>query len=69
MQLVLTVLYFCWLIAVLTFLWLIYRQTSTYIHKMEATMLNSNTASAEAALKSAEAAAKLAEMMEQEHHA
>jgi len=69
MQLVLTILYFCWLIAVLIFLWLIYRQTSTYIHKMEATMLTSNTAAAEAALKSAEAAAKLAEMMEQEHHA
>ena len=69
MQLILTLFYLIWLIAVLIFLFLIWRSTTHYIRHMEDTMLQSRTVSAQAALKSAEVANKLAEMLEKEHHA
>ena len=70
MQLLLTIFYLCWLIAVLVFLFLIWRSTTRYIRKMEETMLQSRAISSEAALKSAEAANRLAGMLEaKEHHA
>ena len=70
MQVVLTIFYLVWLIAVLIFLGLIYWSTTRYIRKMEETMIENRTIVSEAALKSAEATAKLAEMLEEkEHHA
>lgn len=69
MQLVLTIFYLLWLIAVLIILGLIYWSTMLYIRKMEKTMIENRTIVSEAALKSAETAEKLAEMLEKEHHA
>ena len=69
MQIILTLFYLIWLIAVLAFLFLIYRTTTRYIRHMESTMIQSRAVSAEAALKSAEAANRLAEILEKEHHA
>jgi hypothetical protein len=66
---VLYIFYIFWLCAVLAFLFLIWWSTTRYIRKMETTMIASRAISAEAALKSAEAAAKLADMLEKEHHA
>ncbi len=68
-QTILTIFYLVWLCTVLVFLWLIWWSTTRYIHRMEQTMLVSRAISAEAALKSADAAAKLAEMLEKEYHA
>ncbi len=64
MQIVLTIFYLMWLIAVLVFLFLIYRWIRSYVQRAEKTTLQSSELSAQAALKSAEAAAKLAEMLE-----
>ena len=69
MQLILTIFYLVWLIAVLIFLFLIWRTTRRYTRKMEQTTLMASEISSQAALKSAEIAAKLAEMLEKEHHA
>jgi uncharacterized membrane protein len=70
MMLLLTIFYLIWLIAVLIFLFLIWWSTTRYIRKMEDTMIQSRAISAQAALKSAEAASRLAEMLEEkEHHA
>jgi hypothetical protein len=66
---ILYIFYIFWLCAVLAFLFLIWWSTTRYIRKMENTMIQSRAISAEAALKSAEAAAKLAAMLEKEHHA
>ncbi len=69
-QTTLMIFYLCWLVTVLALLFSIFLMTYRYIHKMEETMIASRAISAEAALKSAEAAAKLAEMLEaREHHA
>ena len=71
MQIVLTIFYVCWLLAVLVFLFLIWRTTRSYIREMEGTVLDAIRVSAEAARTSAEAAAKLATVLESEqnHHA
>ena len=69
MQLALTIFYIFWLCAVLVFLFLIWRTTHRYIRKMEGTTLQASEMSAQAALKSAEVATKLAEMLEREQHA
>lgn len=66
MQLALTIFYVCWLCAVLVLLVLIWQTTVRYIRKMEATMLQSRAISAEAALKSAEVARRLAELLAEE---
>ncbi len=67
---VLYIFYVCWLCAVLAFLILIWLTNRSYIRKMEETTIASQATSADAALKSAEVAAKLAEMLEEkEHHA
>ncbi len=66
---ILYIFYVFWLCAVLVFLILIWLTNRNYIRKMEKTMIDSRAISAEAALKSAEVAAKLAEMLEKEHHA
>jgi hypothetical protein len=50
-------------------LFAIFLITYRYFRKMEATMLQSRSISAEASFKSAEVAAKLADMLEKEHHA
>ena len=68
-QVLLTIFYLVWLIAVLVFLGLIYWQNKRYIHHMETTMIASRAVSSEAALKSAQAAEKLAEMLQEERHA
>ncbi len=68
MQIILTIFYLFWLIAVLIFLFLIYRQIRGYIQHAEKMTLQSSELSAQAALKAAEAAAKLAEMLGAEHH-
>ncbi len=68
-QTILTIFYLVWLCAVLAFLWLIWWTTTRYIHRMEETMLTSRAIEASAALKSAEVANRLAEMLEKEHHA
>jgi uncharacterized membrane protein len=64
MQVVLTIFYLMWLIAVLVFLFLIYRQTRDYVQRAEKTTLVSSELTAQAAQKSAEVAAKLADMLE-----
>ena len=70
MQLILTIFYIVWLCTVLVFVVLNWYNNMRYTRKMEETMLTSRGISAEAALKSAEAAAKLAAMLEEkEHHA
>ncbi len=69
MQIILTIFYLFWLIAVLVFLFLIYRWIRSYVQHAEKTTLVSSELAAQAALKSAEAAAKLAEMLEKENHA
>ncbi len=69
MQSILTIFYLVWLVTVLILLGLIYRSTTRYIREMERTMIASRAISAEAALKSAEAATKLAAMLEKELHA
>ncbi len=69
MQIVLTIFYLLWLIAVLVFLFLIYRWIRSYVQRTEKTTLQSSELSAQSALKSAEAAAKLADLLEKEHHA
>ncbi len=66
---VLYIFYVFWLCAVLAFLILIWLTNRSYVRKMEDTMIKDRAISAEAALKSAEVAAKLAEMLEKEHHA
>ena len=67
---VLYIFYVFWLCAVLASLILIWLTNRSYVRKMEETMIKSREISADAALKSAEVAAKLAEMLEkQEHHA
>jgi len=66
---VLYIFYVCWLCAVLAFLILIWLTNRNYIRKMEETMIASREISAQAALKAAEVAAKLAELLEKEHHA
>ena len=66
---ILYIFYVFWLCAVLVFLILIWLTNRNYIRKMEKTMIDSRAISAEAALKSAEVAAKLAEMLEKERHA
>ncbi len=63
------IFYVFWLCAVLAFLILIWLTNRSYVRKMEDTMIKDRAISAEAALKSAEVAAKLAEMLEKEHHA
>ena len=63
------IFYVFWLYAVLAFLILIWLTNRSYVRKMEDTMIKDRAISAEAALKSAEVAAKLAEMLEKEHHA
>lgn len=68
MQNALTIFYILWLCAVLAFLFLIWRTTTRYIHKMEETMLQSRAISAQAALKSAEAADTLAHLLAEERH-
>ncbi len=68
MQIVLTIFYVCWLLAVLVFLFLIWRTTHRYIREMEGTVLDAIRVSAEAARTSAEAAAKLATVLESENH-
>ncbi len=71
MQLILTIFYITWLCAVLGFLFLIWRTQHRYIREMEGTVLDAIKVSAEAARTSAEAAAKLATVLESEqnHHA
>ncbi len=71
MQIILTIFYVVWLCAVLVFLFLIWRTTRSYIREMEGTVLDAIKVSAEAANRSAEAAAKLATVLESEqnHHA
>ena len=71
MQIILTIFYVVWLCAVLVFLFLIWRTTRSYIREMEGTVLDAIKVSAEAARTSAEAAAKLATVLESEqnHHA
>jgi len=66
---VLYIFYVFWLCAVLASLILIWLTNRSYVRKMEETMIASRATSAQAALKSAEVAAKLAEMLEKEHHA
>ncbi len=66
---ILYIFYVFWLCAVLAFLVLIWLTNRNYIRKMEETIIKDRAISAEAALKSAEVAAKLAEMLEKEHHA
>ncbi len=66
---VLYIFYVFWLCAVLAFLVLIWLTNRSYIRKMEETIIKDRAISADAALKSAEVAAKLAEMLEKEHHA
>ncbi len=68
MQLILTIFYITWLCAVLVFLFLIWRTTRSYIREMEGTVLDAIRVSAEAARTSAEAAAKLATVLESENH-
>ncbi len=68
MQLILTIFYITWLCAVLVFLFLIWRTTRSYIREMEGTVLDAIRVSAEAARTSAEAAAKLATVLESEQH-
>ncbi len=66
---ILYIFYVFWLCAVLAFLILIWLTNRSYVRKMEDTMIKDRAISAEAALKSAEVAAKLAELLEKEHHA
>ena len=66
MQLALTIFYVIWLCAVLVLLILIWQTNARYVRKMEATMLQSRAISAQAALKSAEAAERLAAMLQEE---
>ena len=66
---VLYIFYVFWLCAVLAFLILIWLTNRSYVRKMEDTMIKSRAISADAALKSAEVAAKLAELLEKERHA
>jgi len=67
---ILYIFYIFWLCAVLAFLFLIWLSTTRYIKHMEETVIASRAISAEAALKSAEAAVKLAGMLEEkERHA
>ncbi len=68
MQIILTIFYLFWLIAVLIFLFLIYRQARNYVQRAEKTTLQSSELAAQSAQKSAETAAKLAEMLEKEQH-
>jgi len=69
MQLLLMIFYIFWLITVPGLLFLIFLLTYRYIHKMEETMIASRAISAEAALKSAEVANRLATLLESGHHA
>ncbi len=70
MQLVLTIFYIFWLIAVPGLLFLIFLVTFRYIRGMESTMLASRAIEASAALKSAETTAKVVAILEEkEHHA
>ncbi len=68
MQIVLTIFYLAWLIAVLVFLFLIYRWIRSYVQRAEKTAFQSSELTAQSALKSAEAANRLAEMLEDERH-
>ena len=65
-QLILTLLFYAWLAATMVLLWLVYRAIARYIRRMEETMLASRAISAQAAMKSAEAAAHLAELLREE---
>lgn len=65
-QLILTLLFYAWLAATMVLLWLMYRAIARYIRRMEETMLASRAISAQAAMKSAEAAAQLAELLREE---
>ena len=66
MQTLLTIFYVAWLCAVLVLLILIWQTNARYVRKMEQTMLQSRAISAEAAMKSAEAAKRLADMLAEE---
>ena len=66
MQILVTIFDVLWLISVPVLLGLLYRQVAGYISRMEQTMLSSRAVSAEAAKKSAEAAATLAQMLQDE---
>ncbi len=65
-QVALTIFYVVWLCGVLGLLYLIWHDTRKYIRLMEHTMLEARAISAQAALKAAEAAERLAEILQRE---
>jgi uncharacterized protein (UPF0333 family) len=68
MQAFLTIFYLIWLVVVLTFIMLIYFSNRYYIRKMETTMIESRAISAQAALKSAEVAQRLVDLLERKYY-
>jgi hypothetical protein len=62
-QTILTIFYVVWLLAVLVLLMAVWWDTRRYIRLMEQTMLQSRAVSAQAALKAADAAERLARVL------
>jgi hypothetical protein len=62
-QTILTIFYVVWLLAVLALLAAVWWDTRHYIRLMEQTMLQSRAVSAQAALKAADAAERLARVL------
>lgn len=69
MQIALTIFYIVWLIAVLVFLGLIWRDTRSHIHRMERALVEVAMKSAEAAHTAAEAARRQAALLEKKINA
>ena len=69
LQVILTIIFYALMVGILTLVGLMYRTSMVSRRKTDQTLIDAAMLSAEAAHKAAEAAQKLATMLERAHHA